>query len=417
MPLATLDEIRAAIGEEVGVSAWLTVDQARIDAFADATEDQQFIHVDPGGSRADAVRRHHRARLPVAVAAVAHGRPKRCCFPRALKMAVNYGFDRVRFLAPVKSGKRVRGRFTLDSVEEKAPGQLLLRHTVTVEIEGEDKPALTAVVARPDVRLRRIEWPRRRDRFDRPHRRSARPIAARSTRRPSPTLGAHPIRAAIERAEGRPGRNRRRHHGRRAPAGRADDHRPHGRASRRPSGRPSSGMSIDRQCASGLMAIATAAKQVIVDRMDVVVAGGVESISLVQTRRDAARARPGAARACTTHVYMPMIETAEIVAKRYGISRERCDEYALRSQQRTAAAQADGRFDDEIVPVTATMAVKDKETGEVSMQEVTLDKDEGNRADTTLEGLAELEPVRGPDTIDHRRQCQPALRRRLGLAS
>jgi acetyl-CoA C-acetyltransferase len=96
---------------------------------------------------------------------------------------------------------------------------------------------------------------------------------------------------------------------------------------------------------------------------------------------------------------MPMIDTAEIVAKRYSISRERCDEYALRSQQRTAEAQRTGKFDDEIIPVTATMAVKDKETGEVSMREVTLDRDEGNRPDTTLEGLAKLEPVRGPEKI------------------
>ena len=98
-------------------------------------------------------------------------------------------------------------------------------------------------------------------------------------------------------------------------------------------------------------------------------------------------------------VYMPMIDTAEIVGKRYDISRERCDEYALRSQQRTAAAQAEGRFDDEIIPVTAKMAVKDKETGEVSMHEVTLTKDEGNRPETTLEGLAKLEPVRGPGNV------------------
>jgi acetyl-CoA acetyltransferase family protein len=98
------------------------------------------------------------------------------------------------------------------------------------------------------------------------------------------------------------------------------------------------------------------------------------------------------------HVYMPMLQTAETVAKRYGISRERQDEYALKSQQRTAAAQAAGRFDAEIVPVTTVMAVKDKETGEVSHKEVTLSKDEGNRPDTTLEGLSGLNPVLGPDT-------------------
>jgi acetyl-CoA C-acetyltransferase len=98
-------------------------------------------------------------------------------------------------------------------------------------------------------------------------------------------------------------------------------------------------------------------------------------------------------------VYMPMIDTAEIVGKRYEIPRERCDEFALQSQQRTAKAQAEGKFDDEIIPVTAKMAVKDKETGEVSMQEVTLTKDEGNRPDTTLDGLAKLEPVRGPGNV------------------
>jgi acetyl-CoA C-acetyltransferase len=157
-------------------------------------------------------------------------------------------------------------------------------------------------------------------------------------------------------------------------------------------------MSIDRQCASGLMTIATAAKQVIVDRMDVVVAGGVESISLVQTGEMRVGPDP---ELLSMHngVYMPMIDTAEVVGKRYSISRERCDEYALRSQQRTAEAQRTGKFDDEIIAVTAKMAVKDKETGEVSMREVTLDKDEGNRPETTLEGLAKLEPVRGPEKI------------------
>ena len=148
-----------------------------------------------------------------------------------------------------------------------------------------------------------------------------------------------------------------------------------------------SGMTIDRQCSSGLMAIATAAKQIIIDRMDVVAAGGQDSISLVQTPEMRIAPDP-ALMAMHKHVYMPMLQTAETVAQRYGISRERQDEYALKSQQRTAAAQAAGRFDDEIVPVTTTMTVKDKETGEVSHKEVTISKDEGNRADTTLEGLA-----------------------------
>jgi acetyl-CoA acetyltransferase family protein len=158
-----------------------------------------------------------------------------------------------------------------------------------------------------------------------------------------------------------------------------------------------SGMTIDRQCSSGLMAIATAAKQIIVDRMDVVAAGGQDSISMVQTPEMRITPDPSLI-AMHKHVYMPMLQTAETVAKRYGISRERQDEYALKSQQRTAAAQAAGRFDAEIVPVTTVMAVKDKETGEVSHKEVTLSKDEGNRPDTTLEGLSGLNPVLGPDT-------------------
>ena len=154
---------------------------------------------------------------------------------------------------------------------------------------------------------------------------------------------------------------------------------------------------IDRQCASGLMAIATAAKQVIVDRMDIVAAGGQDSISLVQTPEMRVAGDPSLI-AMHKDVYMPMLGTAETVSQRYGISRERQDEYALQSQQRTAAAQAEGRLAAEIVPVTVTMGVKDKDTGAVSMHEVTIDKDEGNRADTTLEGLAGLNPVLGPNT-------------------
>jgi len=144
MPVASLDEIRARVGEEVGVSSWLTVDQARIDTFAEATEDKQFIHTDPAAA----------ARTQFG-GTIAHGfltlsllsrmAAEASLLPDSLKMAVNYGLDRVRFLAPVRAGSRVRGRFTLDSVEEKAPGQILMRHNVTVEIEGEDKPALTAL--------------------------------------------------------------------------------------------------------------------------------------------------------------------------------------------------------------------------------------------------------------------------------
>ncbi len=158
-----------------------------------------------------------------------------------------------------------------------------------------------------------------------------------------------------------------------------------------------SAQTIDRQCASGLMAIATAAKQVIIDRMDIVAAGGQDSVSLVQTAEMRASGDPSLI-AMHKDVYMPMLGTAETVAQRYGISREAQDEYALRSQQRTAAAQAEGRLAAEIVPVTVTMGVKDKESGEVRTHEITLDTDEGNRPDTKLEGLAALNPVLGPGT-------------------
>ena len=155
------------------------------------------------------------------------------------------------------------------------------------------------------------------------------------------------------------------------------------------------GQTIDRQCSSGLMAIATAAKQIIVDNMDIVVGGGQDSISMVQTPE--MRVAPDRSLiAMHKDVYMPMLGTAETVAKRYNVSREAQDEYALQSQQRTAAAQAAGLLDAEIVPVTTTMAVKDKETGEVSNVEFTLTKDEGNRPETTLAGLQSLQPVMGP---------------------
>jgi acetyl-CoA C-acetyltransferase len=154
------------------------------------------------------------------------------------------------------------------------------------------------------------------------------------------------------------------------------------------------GMSIDRQCSSGLMAIATAAKQVMHDGMQVAVGGGLESISLVQNdKMNRHRARDPWLEERVPQLYMAMLETAEIVAERYGVSREAQDEYALRSQQRTAAAQQGGRFDDEIAPLPSRMAVQDKNTGEVSRKDVTLAKDEGNRPDTTPEGLAALKPV------------------------
>jgi acyl dehydratase len=144
MPIASLDDIRARVGAEIGVSDWIVVEQSRIDSFAETTEDRQFIHIDPAAA----------AQTPFG-GTVAHGfltlsllsrmGAEAMLVPDGTKMAINYGLDRVRFLAPVLSGSRVRGRFTLDSIEEKAPGQHLMRHTVTVEIEGEEKPALTAV--------------------------------------------------------------------------------------------------------------------------------------------------------------------------------------------------------------------------------------------------------------------------------
>jgi acetyl-CoA C-acetyltransferase len=156
-----------------------------------------------------------------------------------------------------------------------------------------------------------------------------------------------------------------------------------------------SGQTIDRQCSSGLMAIATAAKQIIVDGMDVVVAGGQDNISAVQNRYFpwvGEEADPNVS-LHAEHAYMPMLLTAEHVINRYGISREAQDEYALQSQMRTASGQQAGAFDDEIVPISATRAVKDKETGNISYHQATLEKDEGNRPQTNLEGLAGLKAI------------------------
>jgi acetyl-CoA C-acetyltransferase len=213
---------------------------------------------------------------------------------------------------------------------------------------------------------------------------------------PAPTLASHAIRAAVERAnidgaevedvilgaslqQGSQAANVARNALLRA-------------------GLPTSvaGMSVDRQCASGLMAIATAAKEIMIDNMDIAVGGGVESISLVQTPE--MRVAPDLElHAMHNDIYMPMLQTAETVAQRYGIGRDRTDAYSLQSQQRTAAAQSAGKFDDEIVPVTAMMNILNKETKEITTKEVTLTIDEGNRADTTLEGLQSLKPVVGPD--------------------
>jgi acyl dehydratase len=143
MPVATLDQIREQVGQPIGASDWIEVGQERITDFADATDDHQFIHIDPVAA----------AQTPFG-GTIAHGflslsllsrmAADVMLIPDTAKMAVNYGLDRVRFIAPVRAGKRVRGHFTLDSADEKAPGQLLLKHNVTVEIEGEERPALTA---------------------------------------------------------------------------------------------------------------------------------------------------------------------------------------------------------------------------------------------------------------------------------
>jgi acyl dehydratase len=143
MPITSLDEIRAKIGQPIGVSEWIDVPQDRIGAFADATDDHQFIHVDPvaaasagfGGTIAHGF---------LTLSLLSRMAADAMLIPDTTRMAVNYGLDRVRFLAPVKAGKRVRGHFTLEGVDEKSPGQLLFKHQVTVEIEGEEKPALTA---------------------------------------------------------------------------------------------------------------------------------------------------------------------------------------------------------------------------------------------------------------------------------
>ncbi|GIX17812.1 MAG: acetyl-CoA acetyltransferase [Rhodothalassiaceae bacterium] len=212
---------------------------------------------------------------------------------------------------------------------------------------------------------------------------------------PAPTLAGHVIRAAVERAKVEPGEIDDVVIGCALPQGCQAPNI--GRLAALCAGLPVevSGMTVDRQCASGLMAIAIAAKQIIADGMTIAVGGGVESISMVQNEKFRIEPDPSVI-AMHEDAYMPMIDTAEVVARRYGISREEQDRYALQSQQRTAAAQRAGRFDDEIVPLETVKLVKDRETGEVRRETVRLDKDEGNRPDTTLEGLAALQPVRGP---------------------
>ena len=211
----------------------------------------------------------------------------------------------------------------------------------------------------------------------------------------APTLGGHAIRHAVERAGLDPAEVEDVVMGCAMPQGTQGLNI--ARLTALAAGLPvtTAGMTVDRQCSSGMMAIATAAKSIVCDGVDIAVGGGLESISLVQNEHyNMHRAADPKLLAMHKDVYMQMIDTAEVVAKRYAVSREAQDEYALQSQQRTAAAQAEGRLADEIVPMPSTMGVMDKETKEISFKDVTLDKDEGNRPDTTLDGLAGLKTVR-----------------------
>ena len=210
----------------------------------------------------------------------------------------------------------------------------------------------------------------------------------------APTLGGHVIAEAVKRAAIEPGEVDDVIMGCAMQQGSSGGNI--GRTSAVAAGLPNSvsGMSIDRQCSSGMMAIATAAKQIVCDNIPVVVGGGLESVSLVQNEhRNGYRAQDPNVVAKSEHAYMSMLETAETVANRYNITREQQDEFALQSQQRTAAAQQAGKFDDEIVPLPTKMIFVDKETKHQSTHAVTLEKDEGNRPTTTLEGLAGLKTV------------------------
>ena len=207
-----------------------------------------------------------------------------------------------------------------------------------------------------------------------------------------PTLGAHSIREAVSRAGLEGGEVEDLIWG--AALGQGSQAFSIGRSASLRAGLPFSvsAMTVNRQCASGLMAVATASKQIVMDGQDIAIAGGQESISTIQGP-NAFIDNDEELIAMVPQAYMPMLQTAEVVGQRYGISRESCDEYAVESQARTAAAQEAGRFDKEIIPVSATMGVVDKESGEISMKEITLEKDEGNRPGTTLESLAGLKPV------------------------
>jgi acetyl-CoA C-acetyltransferase len=210
------------------------------------------------------------------------------------------------------------------------------------------------------------------------------------------TLGGHVVAAAVKRAGIDPGEVEDVIFGCALPEGATGQNIARQVALRAGLPVTTSGVTVNRFCSSGMQAIAMAAHRVIVDKVPVMVAGGVESISLVQNEHfNNHRIHEPWIDEHKPELYLPMIDTAEVVAKRYYVTREMQDEYALASQQRTAAGQKAGRFDAEIVPMTVTKLTQDKNTGEMREEQVTLKQDEGNRPDTSLEGLAKLAPVRG----------------------
>jgi acetyl-CoA C-acetyltransferase len=209
-------------------------------------------------------------------------------------------------------------------------------------------------------------------------------------------LAGHVIRHAVERARVEPGEVEDVILGCALPEGATGNNIARQAAVRAGLPVTTSGVTVNRFCSSGMQAIAMAAQRIIVDRVPIMVAGGLESISLVQTEHmNLHRFRDEWLEEHKPEIYMAMIETAEVVAKRYDVTREAQDEYALASQQRTAAGQREGRFSKEIVPLPTTKLVVDKASGQTREEPVTLTQDEGNRPDTTREGLAALKPVTG----------------------
>ena len=210
------------------------------------------------------------------------------------------------------------------------------------------------------------------------------------------TMGGHAIQHAVERAGIEPGEVEEVIMGCGLPEGATGNNIARMAAIRAGLPVESTGATLSRFCGSGLSAVAHAAQRCMVDKVPVAIGGGLESISLVQNNVNMKHAMDSALMKMKPTLLMPMIPTAENIAKRFGVTREQSDEYALMSQQRTAEAQKAGKYDEEIVPITVTMEVTDKETGKKEKKEVTLSKDEGNRPDTTLEKLQALQPVSGP---------------------